>query len=165
MYTDPPPKTHQFAHRYFSHPTWCDHCNEFIWGVFSKQGYECEQCKFASHKRCLKDVPATCAGTTERIRDGISRMRNSKDFEKACREFHSQFDKISDGELLLAHYTAGHVGRSGIPKGGNLFVTENFIAFRSTIGDTKVCFIMLLLLLLLLFTSSVSPLLSESDSH
>lgn len=134
---NPPVKKHQFALTYFSHLTWCNYCNDFIWGVFAKQGYECEYCKFASHKKCLKNIPANCSGNAERIRDGMSRMKNSKDFEKARRELHAHFDKISDGEQLLAHYTAGHVGRSGIPKSGSLFITENYVAFRSTIGDTK----------------------------
>lgn len=140
---DPPvptaAKKHQFSLVYFSHPTWCDYCRDFIWGVFTKQGYECDHCKYSSHKKCLKNVPANCTGTAERIRDGISRMRSSGQFDKACRDLRSHFEKeVPDTEQLLAHYGAGHVGRSGIPKSGSLFITENYVAFYSTIGDTKV---------------------------
>ena len=64
-------------------------------------------------------------------------MRSSGQFDKACRDLHAHFELPQD-EKLLAQYGAGHVGRSGIPKSGTLFVTENYVAFYSTIGDTKV---------------------------
>jgi len=43
---------HQFKKQYFTQPTWCNSCKEFLWGVASKQGYKCTICRNAYHKKC-----------------------------------------------------------------------------------------------------------------
>eukprot|EP00116_Pleurobrachia_bachei_P005242 sb/3465504/ len=35
-------KGHRFVARWFHQPTWCSLCNEFLWGVTNKQGYQCK---------------------------------------------------------------------------------------------------------------------------
>ncbi|KAJ3392305.1 hypothetical protein HDU92_008536 [Lobulomyces angularis] len=47
--------SHTFKVYNYSGPTNCDSCKKFLWG-FVKQGYQCEGCKFNSHKKCLSEV-------------------------------------------------------------------------------------------------------------
>eukprot|EP00026_Physarum_polycephalum_P002342 Phypoly_transcript_02348.p1 GENE.Phypoly_transcript_02348~~Phypoly_transcript_02348.p1 ORF type:complete len:858 (+),score=182.70 Phypoly_transcript_02348:213-2786(+) len=49
---------HKFHEKSFFKPTFCNHCHQFIWGIASKQGYKCEECKCKIHKKCLKDAQA-----------------------------------------------------------------------------------------------------------
>ncbi|XP_004349150.2 serine/threonine-protein kinase SAPK2 [Capsaspora owczarzaki ATCC 30864] len=46
---------HRFRATHFNTPTFCDHCNLFIWGV-AKQGYKCDQCRMVTHKKCHEDA-------------------------------------------------------------------------------------------------------------
>jgi len=58
-------EAHDFKLVYFMSPTFCTHCNKFIWGVSSKQGYKCQKkgCEFtAAHKHCHKLIANNCRG-------------------------------------------------------------------------------------------------------
>lgn len=57
--------THNFLKHHFNRPTWCKLCDEFIWGL-GKQGYRCDKCKFAVHKKCLEKVKTGCAPKEKR---------------------------------------------------------------------------------------------------
>jgi len=50
---------HKFHDKFFVRPTFCNHCHQFIWGLASKQGYKCEDCKCKIHKKCLKEAQAS----------------------------------------------------------------------------------------------------------
>eukprot|EP01127_Copromyxa_protea_P006298 TRINITY_DN160_c0_g1_i1.p1 TRINITY_DN160_c0_g1~~TRINITY_DN160_c0_g1_i1.p1 ORF type:complete len:166 (-),score=56.05 TRINITY_DN160_c0_g1_i1:79-576(-) len=45
---------HKFVKAYFSSPTWCDFCKEFIWGITKKQqkGFKCSACNAGAHDKC-----------------------------------------------------------------------------------------------------------------
>jgi len=50
---------HRFEKSFFSTPTWCRFCDNFIWGL-SKKGFICKECGYVVHKKCLENVPDMC---------------------------------------------------------------------------------------------------------
>jgi hypothetical protein len=52
-------KTHNFKEATFSKPTFCDLCSNFVWGL-AKQGFECQDCGYNAHKKCMQLVNTPC---------------------------------------------------------------------------------------------------------
>lgn len=55
---------HQFIAKFFSQPTFCSFCAEFLWG-FGKQGYQCRLCACVVHNRCYEKILTKCTGNTQ----------------------------------------------------------------------------------------------------
>ena len=56
---------HAYVAVFLNQPTYCAICQNFIWGVFGKQGYTCQNCNMTVHKKCHNLGIVACAGFTQ----------------------------------------------------------------------------------------------------
>uniref|UniRef100_A0A158R636 Protein kinase C n=1 Tax=Syphacia muris TaxID=451379 RepID=A0A158R636_9BILA len=61
---------HQFMATFFPQPTFCSLCSEFMWGL-NKQGYQCQLCLTAVHKKCHEKLLSHCPGSAKNTKDTI----------------------------------------------------------------------------------------------
>jgi len=52
---------HTFVIHTYKRPTVCQVCKKLLRGLF-RQGYQCKDCKFNCHKRCVERAPRNCLG-------------------------------------------------------------------------------------------------------
>eukprot|EP01119_Soliformovum_irregulare_P020260 TRINITY_DN6533_c2_g1_i1.p1 TRINITY_DN6533_c2_g1~~TRINITY_DN6533_c2_g1_i1.p1 ORF type:complete len:766 (+),score=255.26 TRINITY_DN6533_c2_g1_i1:168-2300(+) len=62
---------HKFVRSHFSSPTFCHHCQGFIWGL-GKQGFQCETCQYSCHEKCLMLVKEECIADMSHRRRHLS---------------------------------------------------------------------------------------------
>lgn len=80
---------HHFVATFFRQLTFCSLCSEFMWYVnmnvniifnsgfyrgLNKQGYQCQLCSAAVHKKCHEKILAQCPGSAKNTKDTIVRF-------------------------------------------------------------------------------------------
>ncbi|XP_066919159.1 ras association domain-containing protein 1-like isoform X2 [Clytia hemisphaerica] len=63
---------HRFEHH--NKPTWCDMCEDFIWGLYT-QAVRCQYCRYTCHAKCVTLVDLECPKkpTTEKSREELTK--------------------------------------------------------------------------------------------
>ncbi|KAK6750819.1 hypothetical protein RB195_002657 [Necator americanus] len=74
---------HNFVSITLMHPTWCDKCGDFIWGLL-KRASKCEKCNYTCHSRCRELVTLECRSAGSSLSSG---------------EFPSIYPKLLNGTL------------------------------------------------------------------
>ncbi|XP_011500982.1 PREDICTED: serine/threonine-protein kinase D1 [Ceratosolen solmsi marchali] len=52
---------HTFVVHTYTRPTVCGFCKKLLRGLF-KQGLQCKDCQYNSHKKCIENIPKDCTG-------------------------------------------------------------------------------------------------------
>uniref|UniRef100_A0A183BM98 Protein kinase C n=1 Tax=Globodera pallida TaxID=36090 RepID=A0A183BM98_GLOPA len=66
---------HQFVATFFRQPTFCSLCSEFMWGL-NKQGYRCQLCTLAAHKKCHEKTLSQCPGSAKNSKETIYNFKS-----------------------------------------------------------------------------------------
>jgi hypothetical protein len=102
--------THQFIEKTYHKWTFCDHCNKLLWGLV-KQGVECTECGFISHKKCLDHITYSCdhlfSASTTLTEEDLDTSREVLFFET---ENNSELP-VSDTEVSLIKRTPSRFQR------------------------------------------------------
>ncbi|CAI8055548.1 Protein kinase C epsilon type [Geodia barretti] len=69
---------HKFMATFLRQPSFCSHCDSFIWGVVNKQAYQCKVCNRVVHKRCHQSVLTQCTGVLEEPQDDKELARQAR---------------------------------------------------------------------------------------
>ncbi|XP_023248530.1 serine/threonine-protein kinase D1 isoform X2 [Copidosoma floridanum] len=52
---------HTFVVHTYTRPTVCGYCKKLLRGLF-KQGFQCKDCQYNAHKKCIEKIPKDCTG-------------------------------------------------------------------------------------------------------
>jgi len=120
---------HNFKIHTFLVPAHCDHCGKILWGIV-RQGYQCQDCNFNSHHRCLNNFSNNCGLDEERFNNTMKNLNIDP-----AKKNHS----ISDIPIIIADKDPQALDKfaqvlrnlGDEPKSG----TEEFETFRAKIRE------------------------------
>jgi len=94
-------RNHNFKLTYFKVPVFCSVCQQFIWGIAEKQGYQCKNCDRTVHDQCINRCLDICKGTSQiyEVADGAPRVESNHDLTHKT-NYKFRFDHKSGYPLL-----------------------------------------------------------------
>uniref|UniRef100_A0A8D8Y8J7 Protein kinase C n=1 Tax=Cacopsylla melanoneura TaxID=428564 RepID=A0A8D8Y8J7_9HEMI len=102
-------KGHNFVAKFFRQPTFCAFCKDFLWG-FGKQGYQCQTCQTAVHKKCHDKLLTKCSGSSRESESTIYlRERFKIDVPHRFKQYNFMSPTFCDhcGSLLYGLFRQG----------------------------------------------------------
>jgi hypothetical protein len=120
-----PPRDHVLAEHNYKKPTYCSHCDYFMWGLM-KQGKRCKVCKQDFHHQCAEHLPADCPGDDSRSGSLMRRASSNITINSTT----SQGQVFTDRDVLNVSNDSSKGKPAKRPKifGGNnrgILVTKN----------------------------------------
>lgn len=106
---------HTFVVHSYMRPTMCQHCKKLLKGII-RQGFQCKDCKFNVHKKCIDKVPYGCAG------EAPKEYAENPDGDNGCErndedEADNEQDSITSATSTLSLANNNNVGRPGAEAG------------------------------------------------
>ncbi|KAF8376114.1 tpa-1 [Pristionchus pacificus] len=102
-------KGHQFVATFFRQFTFCTLCGDFMWGL-NKQGYQCQLCSAAVHKKCHEKMIAQCPGTAKNTKETMALKERFKvDIPHRFRPYNFKSPTFCDhcGSMLYGLFKQG----------------------------------------------------------
>lgn len=102
---------HTFIVHTYTLPTVCQYCKKLLKGIF-KQGYQCKDCNYNVHKKCMDNAPKNCGGeTTKDIPEYVCDNSSSETDSNQYKE-----DDNSDSDILSPSSVNGNCSKqNGAP--------------------------------------------------
>jgi len=98
---------HEFKQKTFTKPTHCIVCKNLLIGIVN-QGFWCNDCRSAAHKRCLTKVEGICGEKSELIlMEGEDESSSLLNHQFKVFTYSVPTDCIACGELLVGVYKQG----------------------------------------------------------
>lgn len=100
-------KGHKFVSQFFRHFTFCSLCSDFLWGLLTKQGYQCIQCTLVVHKKCHSRVLTWCPGSlqaTPEAQELVERFEINVPHKFSLAAFHRPTFCDHCGQLIFPFY-------------------------------------------------------------
>jgi classical protein kinase C/novel protein kinase C epsilon type len=90
---------HKFIQRQFYQPILCALCQEFL---LTGEGYQCEDCRYACHKKCYPKVVTKCVSKSnaETVSWAAALCRRERDFAETRRLFWASPPQEGDEEKI-----------------------------------------------------------------
>ncbi|CAF2892141.1 unnamed protein product [Rotaria sp. Silwood2] len=90
-----PSRDHLLVEHSYKKPTYCSHCDYFMWGLI-KQGKRCRVCRRDFHHQCAEHLPADCPGEYSRNSTLMSRASSNLTINSTT----SQSQIFTDGDMI-----------------------------------------------------------------
>ncbi|XP_075998966.1 ras association domain-containing protein 1-like isoform X1 [Genypterus blacodes] len=91
---------HNFQPCSHAHPTWCDLCGDFIWGLY-KQSLRCGNCGFTCHHRCRALIRLDCSWDRGSLADHASVVEHTIETDTNVDEQTEEVKKeLTTGDIL-----------------------------------------------------------------
>ncbi|CAF1176144.1 unnamed protein product [Rotaria sordida] len=126
-----PSRDHILVEHNYKKPTYCSHCDYFMWGLM-KQGKRCRICRQDFHHQCAEHLPADCPGEYSRHSTLMSRASSNLTINSTT----SQSQIFTDGDMINVSNDASKSKATKRPKifGGS---NRNQVVVKHSPTNTK----------------------------